>query len=74
MPREITARELLDRGATRIETDLAGQPEVQAEMMLLLGRIYRELGVYDRARPLLERSLDAATPQIPGATDARRPT
>ena len=53
----ITARELLDRGATRIETDLAGQPEVQAEMMLLLGRIYRELGVLDRAEPLLERSL-----------------
>ena len=24
-------------------------------MMLLLGRIYRELGVYDRAQPLLER-------------------
>ncbi len=55
---QITARELLDRGATRIETDLAGQPDVQAEMMLLLGRIYRELGVYDRARPLLERSLE----------------
>jgi serine/threonine protein kinase/Flp pilus assembly protein TadD len=54
---QITARELLDRGASRIETDLAGQPDLQAEMMLLLGRIYRDLGVYDRARPLLERSL-----------------
>jgi serine/threonine-protein kinase len=54
---DITARELLDRGASRIETDLAAQPEVQAEMMLLVGRIYRQLGVFDRARPLLERSL-----------------
>jgi eukaryotic-like serine/threonine-protein kinase len=54
---KITARELLDRGATRIETELAHQPAVQSEMMLLLGRIYRDLSVYDRAQPLLERSL-----------------
>jgi eukaryotic-like serine/threonine-protein kinase len=53
----ITARELLDRGASRIESELAGQPDVQADMMVLLGRIYRELGVYDRAQPMLERSL-----------------
>jgi eukaryotic-like serine/threonine-protein kinase len=53
----ITARELLDRGSSRIESQLAGQPDIQADMMLLLGRIYRELGVYDRAQPLLERSL-----------------
>jgi serine/threonine protein kinase/Tfp pilus assembly protein PilF len=60
----ITARELLDRGASRIESDLAGQPEVQAEMMHLLGRIYRELGVFDRAQPLLERSLDLRRSQF----------
>ena len=54
---EITARELLDRGADRIETELADQPEVQTEMMLLLGRIYRQLGVLDRADSLLGRSL-----------------
>jgi eukaryotic-like serine/threonine-protein kinase len=58
---DVTARELLDRGAGRIETELAHQPEVQAEMMLLLGRIYRELGVYDRAQPLVERSLALRT-------------
>ncbi|HEX2444256.1 MAG TPA: serine/threonine-protein kinase [Vicinamibacterales bacterium] len=55
---QITARELLDRGAARIETDLAGQPDLQAEMMLLVGRLYRELSVYDRAEPLLQRSLE----------------
>jgi eukaryotic-like serine/threonine-protein kinase len=54
---DVTALDLLNRGASRIETDLAGQPDVQADMMLLLGRIYRELGVYDRAQPLLERAL-----------------
>jgi serine/threonine-protein kinase len=54
---DITALDLLNRGATRIETELAGQPDVQADMMLLVGRIYRELGVYDRAQPLLERAM-----------------
>jgi serine/threonine-protein kinase len=65
---QITARELLDRGATRIETELADQPDIQAEMMLLLGRIYRELGVYDRARPLIERALDVRRARF-GAED-----
>ncbi len=54
---DISALDLLNRGAMRIETDLAGQPDVQAEMMLLVGRIYRDLGVYDRAQPLLDRAL-----------------
>ena len=54
---DITALDLLNRGATRIETELAGQPDVQADMLLLVGRIYRELGVYDRAQPLLERAM-----------------
>jgi serine/threonine-protein kinase len=52
-----TARELLDRGTVRLRTELAGQPEVQAEMMSVAGEIYRLLGLYDRARPLLERAL-----------------
>jgi serine/threonine protein kinase/Flp pilus assembly protein TadD len=54
---DVTARSLLDRGARRVETELAGQPDVQADMMLLLGRICRELGEYDQAQPLLERAL-----------------
>jgi eukaryotic-like serine/threonine-protein kinase len=67
---QITARELLDRGASRIETDLAGQPDVQSEMMLLLGRIYHELGVFDRSQPLLERSLSLRREQY-GNENAR---
>jgi eukaryotic-like serine/threonine-protein kinase len=54
---DITALDLLNRGATRIESELADQPDVQADMMLLVGRIYRDLGVYDRAQPLLERAV-----------------
>nr|MBA3497784.1 serine/threonine protein kinase [Gemmatimonadales bacterium] len=53
----VTARELLDRGAARVESELVGQPEVQAAMLGVLGGVYRTLGAYDAAAPLLERSL-----------------
>ena len=53
----ITARELLDRGAKRIDSTLVDQPEVQAELRTVLGRVYTSLGLFDRATPLLERSL-----------------
>ena len=52
-----TARQLLDRGAARIDSTLAEQPEVQAELRSVLGRVYTRLGVYDKATALLERSL-----------------
>jgi eukaryotic-like serine/threonine-protein kinase len=54
----LTARELLDRGWSSIQADLAGQPDVQAELLDTVGQIYRELGAYDRAEPLLVRALD----------------
>jgi serine/threonine-protein kinase len=55
---EVSARELLDRGAERVSSDLAEQPEMRAEMMFVLGDIYRKLGAYDRAQPLLEEVLE----------------
>jgi eukaryotic-like serine/threonine-protein kinase len=65
----VTARELLDRGASRIDSTLAGQPEVQAELRSVLGRVYTNLGLFDRATPLLERSL-AQRRAIYGSTHA----
>jgi serine/threonine protein kinase/tetratricopeptide (TPR) repeat protein len=53
----ITARELLERGAQRIESDLKNQPRVQATMMGVVGNVYRALGLYNDATPLLEKSL-----------------
>jgi tetratricopeptide (TPR) repeat protein/predicted Ser/Thr protein kinase len=55
--REITARELLDRGLRRVDSALAGQPELQGELLAELGRIYRTLGLYARADSVLERSV-----------------
>jgi eukaryotic-like serine/threonine-protein kinase len=55
--RDITARELLARGVERIDTELATQPEVQAEMLLVLGDIQHRLGLDRESRPLFERAL-----------------
>ena len=47
-------REILDITASRVGQDLAGQPEVAAELRSILGTTYRDLGEYERARPELE--------------------
>ena len=52
------ARSLLDTLAARISDELSDQPDVQAEMLTVIGRTYERLGLLDRALPLLERALD----------------
>ncbi len=61
----ITAREILDRGAERIGRELAGQPLVQARLLRTVGDVYRELGLYADAEPLLTRAVTLAE-QVPG--------
>ena len=53
----ITAREILDQGARRIEFELQDQPEIQSTLMKTMGTVYMRLGLYDEARTLLERGL-----------------
>ena len=57
----ISARTLLDRGAEQLRTNLGAEPETRAEMLNVLGDIYAKLGLYDRARPLLEEALSEHT-------------
>jgi tetratricopeptide (TPR) repeat protein/tRNA A-37 threonylcarbamoyl transferase component Bud32 len=54
---ELTVRAMLDRGADRLDS-LASQPEVEAEVRTVLGRVYTNLGAYDRAVPALRRALE----------------
>jgi serine/threonine-protein kinase len=53
----LTAREILDKGAGRAIGDLADQPETQAALALVIGRVYASLGMRERAQPLLQQSL-----------------
>jgi serine/threonine protein kinase/tetratricopeptide (TPR) repeat protein len=52
-----TVRDLLDAGAERLQKELAAEPEMLAEMLTAIGRVYQRLGLSDRAQPLLERAL-----------------
>jgi len=53
----VTAREMLDKGATRIDTELRKQPVIQATLLDTVGTVYMGLGLYREARSLLERSV-----------------
>ncbi len=54
----ITAREILDRGAVRIEAELRQQPLTEARLMSTIGEVYMNLGLYAKARPVLLKSLE----------------
>jgi serine/threonine protein kinase len=54
---EPTVRMVLDAGAARVQQELIGQPELQAEMLTVIGRVYQRLALHDKAQPLLEQAL-----------------
>jgi non-specific serine/threonine protein kinase/serine/threonine-protein kinase len=54
----VTAREILDQGASRIVNSLEGQPEVRARLMGTMGRVYAKLGLYGQAEPLFDEALE----------------
>ena len=57
---EVTARDILDRGAARIEASEGPPTSVQQVLMHSLGQIHRSLGSYPESRAWLEKSLAAA--------------
>ena len=54
--KQVTARDLLDRGAKRIDKELASEPAVQASLLATIAHAYRNLGLYDVAQREAERS------------------
>ena len=55
---EISVREVLDQASDRIDSELAGQPDVRARMETIIGTVYTSLGQYDKADTALTRALD----------------
>jgi non-specific serine/threonine protein kinase/serine/threonine-protein kinase len=55
----ITAREILDRGAKKVEEELAGQPAIQARLMDTMGQVFQSLGLFDPALPLMKSALQS---------------
>ena len=56
---QLTARQLLDRGARRASADLASQPFLQGRILQTIGTAYAALGLYDDARTQLDEALAA---------------
>jgi serine/threonine-protein kinase len=54
----ITAREVLDKGAREIGQGLEEQPLTKARMMDTIGTVFRKLGLYPQAEPLVAGALD----------------
>ncbi|MFK8030035.1 MAG: tetratricopeptide repeat protein [Gammaproteobacteria bacterium] len=45
----VSARDVVDAGRQRLETELTDQPEIRAELLSTLGDVYASLGEYDRS-------------------------
>ena len=54
----ITAREVLDRGAEKITQDQTIKPAIRSKLLLTVGRVYQELGLYEPASESLQKSLE----------------
>ena len=54
----VTAREILDKASKDIDTGLATDPELQAQMMYVMGMVYDNLGLYPRAHPLVQQAME----------------
>ena len=54
----ITAREVLDKGAREIAQGLEKQPLTKARMMDTIGTVFRKLGLYAQADPLVTGALE----------------
>ncbi len=55
--RELTARELLDHAARKIEGAFPGRPQVEAALRTTIGRSYQGLGHFGEAEPHLRAAL-----------------
>jgi serine/threonine-protein kinase len=67
--REVTARDILDRGAMRVRTELAAEPLLEARLLATIGWVYAQLALYSEARPALDEAVALARQADNGAID-----
>ena len=58
--RDVTVASVLDAASLRVESELAGQPDVKAAVLTTLGTTYQGLGLYAPARKHLQTAFDAS--------------
>ncbi len=59
----LTTRELVERAAHQLQTQLSSEREINAPLRLALGRVYRKMGLLDQALPLLTDAVADARQQ-----------
>lgn len=53
----VPRRDLVERAAGRLEQALVDQPDSRLELLIAVGRMFRQLGFAERARPMLEEAV-----------------
>ncbi|MBV8570403.1 MAG: serine/threonine protein kinase [Acidobacteriaceae bacterium] len=66
---EIRAREILDKASTTIASGLSQDPELEAQMMHVVGTVYSSLGLYSRSEALLRQAAEIRR-RVLGASSA----
>ncbi len=56
----VTAREVLDKAAKDISSNLSKEPELQAQLLHVMGRAYLNLGLYARAEAIFWQGIQAS--------------
>jgi serine/threonine protein kinase/tetratricopeptide (TPR) repeat protein len=64
----VTARDLLEEGARRIDSELGSEPELHARMLMVIGDSFIAVGDYDRALELVDQA-ESAWQATPGEHD-----
>jgi len=54
-------REILDQTAERVGRELKNQPEVRADLQAIIGNVYRDIGLYDKAEAMHREVLATVT-------------
>lgn len=70
---DISARELVDRGISRVQNELADRPEVRSNLLLSLANLYIDFGEPHKAEELITEARDYyLTTYGPQKADSRR--
>ncbi len=60
-------REILDQTAERLPIELAGHPDVEAELRMVLGQVYEDLDEYSSAEAMQRRALELRRGSLPSS-------
>ena len=63
--RHLTAEQLIKRGEEKARREWAHKPELRAALFADIGDVYRNMGLFDRSKALLDEAFDIQTKLLP---------